>query len=75
MSKVKQLGSSGKYPNGKLNADDLGELAFSVSVQGKSIMINFNTAVKWFALYPDQAREFASLLNKHADLAENPRKD
>ncbi len=39
-----------KYPRGKLNADDEGALMIGISVQDKTVIIDFGTQVKWIGL-------------------------
>jgi hypothetical protein len=61
-----KLGATGKFPEGKLNEDDEGELTMGVANDGKLVHVNFGKPVHWFAVPPDKALELASLLTGHA---------
>ncbi len=63
-----KLGASGKFPQGKLNEHDEGELTFGVALDPKTklIHINFGKPVAWFAVPPEIAINMARLLLKHA---------
>lgn len=56
----------GEHPNGKLNADDAGALAFSVSTEAGRVVIRFPKPVAWMGMTGDEAMELAQLLLKHA---------
>lgn len=54
-----------KYPRGKLNNSDEGELAIAISVQDKTIIIDFGKDVKWLGLDKATAISLAmTLMNK-----------
>ncbi len=59
-----KLGPTGDFPEGKLNPSDEGGLnigvAFDPSTQ--QVIINFGTPVRWIAMSPQQAKDFASLI-------------
>ena len=61
-----KLGATGKFPQGKLNPDDEGELTVGVADDGKLVHVNFGKPVAWFALPPDIALALASSLTAHA---------
>lgn len=61
------FGGTGQFPEGKLNADDEGELRFGVAHDQGQVIINFGTPVAWFTMSPTLARELARVLNQHAD--------
>jgi hypothetical protein len=63
------LGATGNYPDGKLNDDDEGEIAFAVghTEAGKVVLDFGGTKVAWMATTPQQARQLARVLRKHAD--------
>lgn len=69
MAKKPKLGSSGKFPRGKLNRYDEGELTIAISGDPKTntVIIDFGKRVKWIGFGPDQARELADLIRKNAD--------
>jgi hypothetical protein len=57
-----------KYPMGKLDDTDEGQIALGVSSNKRTgvIKIHFGKEVSWIGLYPSQVRELADLLLKHA---------
>lgn len=61
-----RLGATGKYPRGKLNADDEGELRMAVGRQGDIVRIDFGKPVAWLGLPFAEARAFAEAILKHA---------
>ena len=69
---MEQVGPTGKFPKGKLNKDDEGELQIAVGVdrKEKKVLINFGKPVSWAGLDPDGARDLATVLNQKADAAE-----
>jgi hypothetical protein len=56
----------GEYPEGRLNADDSGALAFSVGVENGKVLLRFPKPVAWIGFTGDQALEIAELLIRHA---------
>ena len=56
----------GEFPNGKLNDDDSGALAFSVSTEAGRVVVRFPKPVAWMGMTGDEAMELAQLLLKHA---------
>lgn len=65
------IGPTNEYPKGKLNAADKGELSMGIYVKDDSvIVIEFGNSVRWLGLYPEQARQLAKALLKHADAIE-----
>lgn len=68
MTKEK-LGPTGKVPEGKLNADDEGELRLGVGADPvrKKVVIEFGKPIQWLALNPDQAREFGQAFIQKAN--------
>lgn len=57
-----------QWPNGRINSDDDGELAFAIGPGDKAetIVVNFGKPVEWVGMPPDQAIQLAQLLIKHA---------
>lgn len=55
-------GPTGKFPKGKLNEFDEGELAVAVSNEKGMVRIDFNKKISWIALEPHQAMAFAKNL-------------
>lgn len=65
---TQKLGATGQHPEGKLNPDDEGEIAFAIGAdrENKKVLIDFGTPVKWIAMNPDQATQFAHILIEKA---------
>ncbi len=57
-----------QWPEGRLNGDDDGELAFAIGPDetGTLVMLDFGKPVTWTAMPPQQAVELAQLLIRHA---------
>lgn len=62
-----KLGATGRFPEGKFNDDDEGELRAGIAVYQDKIVINFGKSVSWLALLPEQALEFAQMLTEKAN--------
>lgn len=68
---MSDLGGTGKFPFGKLNEDDEGELRAAVRHTAEGfVRIDFGKPVAWVTLPPAYAREFAKIILEHADKAE-----
>lgn len=65
-----KLGPTGKFPEGKLNDGDDGELQFAVGNKDGNVVLIFGVPTKWLAMPPDKARAFAQGLLLQADYAE-----
>lgn len=62
-----QLGATGKFPEGKLNDADKGEIMVAVGKAGDKIIVDFGPEpVKWVGLNHTQAIELGRSLLKHA---------
>jgi hypothetical protein len=61
-----KLGPTGDYPRGKLDETDEGGIAIAISQYRETVRVDFGKPTAWFALPPDQALAFASLIVKHA---------
>jgi hypothetical protein len=64
----RELGASGQFPRGQLNADDEGELTLGVAFDEKNgiVVINFGKPVAWMGLEPAQAIEMAKTILKQS---------
>jgi len=73
MAKKRKIGPTGKFPEGKLNEDDQGELAFHIGhhKQKNIVFIDFNHPVHWFAMSPTTAMQLAKHLIDHANRCNN----
>ncbi len=62
------FGSTGKYPDGKLNESDEGEIVFGVAADTNNnvVIINFGKPVMWLGLPQATAIQLAKLILKHA---------
>lgn len=67
-------GATGRFPDGKLNRNDEGELAFRIGNQGGQVVLEFGKSVRWLGMGPEDAEKLAALLNKHAGEAKAGRK-
>jgi hypothetical protein len=63
------LGGTGKFPEGKLDDTDEGELAFAIGVKNGNVIINFGTPIAWIALEPQMAAKLGAALIKRARMA------
>jgi hypothetical protein len=61
-----KLGPTKDFPLGKLNETDEGGLQLAISEEKGTVRVDFGSPVAWFALPPDQALAFASLIVKRA---------
>jgi len=67
---MSEIGATGEFPQGKLTASDKGELGLKVfHVPGK-IVVEFGAQITWIGMDPEQARNLADSLRRHADAAE-----
>jgi hypothetical protein len=66
MKRRPKLGATGKYPHGKLEPTDEGELNLAVFIFKGQVRIEFGKPIAWLALPPGQAIEFADLIKEHA---------
>lgn len=58
------LGATGRYPEGKLNEHDEGEIAFAVAADlvHKKVLINFGKPVAFLGMTQKQAIELGAML-------------
>ncbi|PWT75882.1 MAG: hypothetical protein C5B60_04740 [Chloroflexi bacterium] len=62
-----KFGATGKFPAGKLNETDKGEIVCGISydMENDLIRIEFGTPLTWMAMEPEHAADFANtILNK-----------
>ncbi len=69
---MNELGRTGKFPDGKINEDDEGEIRIQIGRDKDKnlVVIKFGTPVAWLALKPNQAIAVATMLIKHAKALE-----
>lgn len=63
------LGSTGKFPEGKLSADDEGEIKIAIVIKDSKIIMDFGKPVAWFGFTKRQAKDLGQfLINKSNEL-------
>ena len=62
--RVHKSGATGRFPDGKLNEKDEGEIRTAIGVVDGNVVIDFGTPVTWMAMPPGQAIEIANALMK-----------
>ena len=60
------FGPTGRFPRGKLDQHDEGELAMGVFIYRGEVRLEFGKPVAWLALGPDDADALAKLLTQKA---------
>ena len=60
------LGATERFPQGKLNAFDEGELRLAIVEQEGKVCIHFGKPVAWIGFDPIQAMELAATIRKRA---------
>jgi len=66
-----RVGPTGKYPNGKLEPSDDGELKLAIGTMDGLVMVEFGTPVAWLAMSPNDARRLADSLTQMAARVED----
>lgn len=63
-----KLGATGKFPEGKLNENDEGEIALGIAADkdNKKIIMNFGKPTAWIGFNVEQALNIANTLIKKA---------
>lgn len=64
--KSSDLGSTGRYPKGKLTEDDDGEMLMGMMILKNRIVIHFGNPTLWIGLDKNQATEMAEKLKAMA---------
>jgi len=61
-------GATGRFPDGKQNADDEGELRVAIAIDRPNnvVRMDFGKPVAWLSIGPHDARQLALLLLRHA---------
>jgi hypothetical protein len=60
------LGPTGKFPQGKLNPHDEGELRLAVTEENGAVVVRFGKEIAWIGLDADLALTVAASLVRHA---------
>jgi len=61
----KKIGPTGRFPEGKINEHDEGELRIGIPTDGEKVVVSFGVPVLWLAMTGDQAIELGDALTKH----------
>jgi hypothetical protein len=61
------LGPTGRFPEGKLNDSDEGEIRVAIGYQEGKVIMDFGKPIAWIGFTPEQAREIAATLIGYAD--------
>ena len=69
-SVAKEIGPTGRFPEGKLTSADEGEIRFQIGIKDGTIVMDFGSKVTWVGCNADQARQIASSLLRWADVAD-----
>ena len=64
------IGATGRFPEGKLNEEDEGEIKMEIAIEKNAIVIKFGKTVSWVGFNPQQARNIAQSLMKFGDALE-----
>jgi len=69
-----EVGPTGEFPKGKMNAHDEGELVLRVgrTEEGK-VVLEFGKSIAWLGMDPEDAKALAESLVTHAAEAEKMR--
>lgn len=66
-SLIEQLGPTGRFPEGRLNGNDEGEIRFAIRSCGGKLIMDFGTPVAWIGMGRSQAIHLIKILQEHAD--------
>lgn len=57
-----KLGSTGKYPKGKIAEGDQGQIRLSLSIYNNTVFLDFGTHVSWLGFAKEEAIEVGQAL-------------
>lgn len=57
-----ELGSTGRFPNGKLNNEDQGEIKIGVTISEEKVILAFGKPVEWIGFTREQAIQIGQTL-------------
>jgi len=66
MTKKPIVGPTGKFPQGKLERGDEGELNIAMFIFKGQVRIEFGKPIAWLAMPPHVAKDFAERILEHA---------
>lgn len=64
--RIPGTGATGRFPSGKLNKEDEGELRMATTIDGDTFILNFGKPVVWIGLKSIQAQELGEKLLEFA---------
>lgn len=70
-----ELGATGKFPMGKLVEHDEGEIKIGIKGYNDKVIIDFGKPTHWIGFSPEQAKQVAESLVRHAENIESQPKD
>lgn len=64
----KQFGATGRYPDGKLNENDEGEISLGIATHEGKVIMNFgDNPIKWIGFTKEQAKIIGEALIKKSE--------
>ena len=66
--KEEGIGATGKFPEGKLNPTDEGEIRFAVAIENNKIVLHFGKPVAWLGCTKEQAMDIAKAIIEKAQI-------
>lgn len=65
------LGRTDKFPQGKLNGGDAGEIVVGIRIEQGKVILGFGDPITWLGMDPASARQVAEGLLQAADECED----
>lgn len=62
-----ELGATGKFPDGKIDPNDEGEIKFGITILKGNVIIEFGKPVRWFGMTKEQAKDLGEFLIKKSE--------
>ena len=59
-------GPTGRFPEGKMNAEDMGEIAVKIGAENGKVVMDFGPSMGWIGFTREQAFEISRTLRKRA---------
>lgn len=66
-SPMPDLGATGKFPDGKLNQSDEGEIMVGITSVEDRVIVQFGKPVSWIGFTKEQAKDLAASLIKYSE--------
>ena len=61
------LGATGRFPQGKIDPHDEGEIKISIGTKENKVVVSFGKSISWIGFDKAQALEISETLKKHAE--------